>query len=565
VSDFFDDISKGGREGGDALDFLIGTLAGAIRTIGLGIGIAEAWFGVFEDISGLVGGLATGNFGLFTDRFMAMGDDSDTTASLDQVGGRGGGLHCEAARDLSDAFDKAFGSTMNVDQAATRFASDLYGLKGALDSHTKAIDLNSAAGPHNREVIQGAIGDAKAHRDAMIAQAGGANASKAAIDAANASYETDIAKLRGHGGGGYLRPRVRRPGRPVQREYRRASHRRLLPGLPVLALGRARANRWGGITSTPSGAAVGEGVLPDGPARYAFAEPATGGEAFVPRFGDYRRSTSILDQASRWYGGRFVAGGMGGGGGPANVVNLTVNAGIGGYRRVRGRPADRRATAPLRQQQGRQRTSRPGQIERRSAGGAATAPSVSVWYALPVESPSGRRYTGSRGVGARKNLRPAQHRHQVRPTLALLDDHLDARLRRDLTPVGHHGDIRVAVGDRRLDARPAAHRPGRARRPRSRAPGRSSSRRPGASTAHRAGRPRPGSPGRRLDEQGMPRRHVRARAQQLPPLAFGQTAPHTVLDPVVQRLDEALRWTGQPRHSFLPPRSARGRRRTDRR
>jgi hypothetical protein len=65
---------------------------------------------------------------------------------------------------------------------------------------------------------------------------------------------------------------------------------------------------------------------------YGFAEPATGGEAFVPRFGDYNRSTSILDEASKWYGGRFVSGGgQFAGGGSGGPIALTVSmAGNGG-------------------------------------------------------------------------------------------------------------------------------------------------------------------------------------------------------------------------------------------
>lgn len=62
------------------------------------------------------------------------------------------------------------------------------------------------------------------------------------------------------------------------------------------------------------------------PARYAFAEPATGGEAFVPRRGDYARSTAILDQAARWYGGRFMAAaGDRGGGGMTINAPITIN------------------------------------------------------------------------------------------------------------------------------------------------------------------------------------------------------------------------------------------------
>jgi hypothetical protein len=45
------------------------------------------------------------------------------------------------------------------------------------------------------------------------------------------------------------------------------------------------------------------------PARYAFAEPATGGEAFIPKRGDYARSMAILREAASWYGAEVMSGG----------------------------------------------------------------------------------------------------------------------------------------------------------------------------------------------------------------------------------------------------------------
>jgi hypothetical protein len=48
----------------------------------------------------------------------------------------------------------------------------------------------------------------------------------------------------------------------------------------------------------------------------------------VPKNGNYQRSTSLIDQEARWYGGRFVAGGMGGGGSVVTVP-ITINAGMG--------------------------------------------------------------------------------------------------------------------------------------------------------------------------------------------------------------------------------------------
>ena len=59
-------------------------------------------------------------------------------------------------------------------------------------------------------------------------------------------------------------------------------------------------NRWGGLYAFASGgitqAHVGVGT------RYKWAEPETGGEAFIPRLGNRWRSIGILGQAASWYG-----------------------------------------------------------------------------------------------------------------------------------------------------------------------------------------------------------------------------------------------------------------------
>lgn len=92
---------------------------------------------------------------------------------------------------------------------------------------------------------------------------------------------------------------------------------RIATGQLPMRWGGIEANRWGGTYQHAA-----DGLLslrdasvysPLGSARYAIAEPETQGEAFVPRSGDYGRSTSIIDQAAHWYGGRFVPGGSTGG------------------------------------------------------------------------------------------------------------------------------------------------------------------------------------------------------------------------------------------------------------
>ncbi|WP_371409733.1 hypothetical protein OG423_14100 [Micromonospora zamorensis] len=93
--------------------------------------------------------------------------------------------------------------------------------------------------------------------------------------------------------------------------------------------------RWGGITEHAQWGVLREAQIasPQGPARYAWAEPATGGEAFVPRFGDPRRSLDILERAAGWYGatlqspGRLApmpAGGATTGGGGLPEVRVFI-------------------------------------------------------------------------------------------------------------------------------------------------------------------------------------------------------------------------------------------------
>lgn len=69
------------------------------------------------------------------------------------------------------------------------------------------------------------------------------------------------------------------------------------------------AMRWGGVRHAETGL-VNAGVYSaQNPARYAFAEPATGGEAFIPKRGDYARSMAILREAASWYGAEVLSGG----------------------------------------------------------------------------------------------------------------------------------------------------------------------------------------------------------------------------------------------------------------
>jgi TP901 family phage tail tape measure protein len=68
--------------------------------------------------------------------------------------------------------------------------------------------------------------------------------------------------------------------------------------------------RWGAVHSFAAG-----GITPAHVARgdlIRYAEPETGGEAFIPRLGNRDRSMGILNQAASWYGARVIAMASGG-------------------------------------------------------------------------------------------------------------------------------------------------------------------------------------------------------------------------------------------------------------
>lgn len=94
--------------------------------------------------------------------------------------------------------------------------------------------------------------------------------------------------------------------------------------------GMVRNKRWGGVTTHARMGTLRDAQVYDpvsSGARYAFAEPATGGEAFVPRFGDYGRSMSILGTAAGWYGARVVDGQQAGASAPVVQVSARVYLG----------------------------------------------------------------------------------------------------------------------------------------------------------------------------------------------------------------------------------------------
>lgn len=230
-------------------------------------------------------------------------------------------------RSLSDAIDDFLGLQLNADQAAVNWRQSLRDLYEELRDGKRTLKENSEAGDDNRESILRLIGEANRWRDITFKQTGD-------LQAANTQYQANIQTLYDMAKAlGFSRQELDLLFAPYINGPRVAVNEFKFPGLDAgiskvrllqnmardARLDYATRNRWGGVYERRWGGIdihAQTGVLRDAqvystasPARYAFAEPATGGEAFVPRFGDTARSMGILSQAASWYGASVVRGG----------------------------------------------------------------------------------------------------------------------------------------------------------------------------------------------------------------------------------------------------------------
>lgn len=293
------------------------------------------------------------------------------------VGGLGdeAGQAAEQAQELKDAFDRLFDAQMNIDQATIAYKQGLKDLREELNEGRATLNLNTQEGRDNASAVLEQIERIKKLRDTRIEHG-------MALDEANSKYQTDIAGLRKsmlQAGftksavdeliGSYRRipddaeTEVAAPGATAAagqvRNYNfqigqirksksttitLAGHREAIARADAIQRAVERITgktirigvlggrggfsefRWGGVVEHAQHGLLREAQVgsPVGPARYAWAEPATGGEAFIPKYGDMDRSRAIWDYVGRsWLGMRPQAGA--GGGTVVNIGGVTVN------------------------------------------------------------------------------------------------------------------------------------------------------------------------------------------------------------------------------------------------
>lgn len=116
----------------------------------------------------------------------------------------------------------------------------------------------------------------------------------------------------GFGVGGKMDATAPKPGldyfgNPLRKGQAPTTPKLALGPLDVFNLYDPARNRWGGLYEARNGLLSGAQLGSGGPL-YQWAEPATGGEAFIPRRGQRGRSMAILDKAASWYGASVQSG-----------------------------------------------------------------------------------------------------------------------------------------------------------------------------------------------------------------------------------------------------------------
>jgi hypothetical protein len=378
---FFDQIAQGAQGGTEALHALLFIISALISGSGLLLHAFSAAFDAMAQAGDKVTGVLAGLFGALAKipgispviqgvaaAFAGLHDYTHNVAtSFDEAG-----LAADSASGAFNGMAGAAGSAtgaigmtrqalldfqgnaLSADQAAGQWRQGLLGLADAVKQNGTSLEQGTAKGEANIAMLQDMVGKARASRDAQIAHG-------ESVAYADSQYQAQIGDLINVATKlGFTRSQVENligqyrqvpgnvntniitPGldealrkagglrealRGIDGSVARASvityYKSEVQGVRPASPGVIGFERWGGAYEHAASGLLREAntYSAASPARYAFAEQATGGEAFVPKRGNYGRSMSILGKAASWYGASVVPGRMASGGGTQTVVH----------------------------------------------------------------------------------------------------------------------------------------------------------------------------------------------------------------------------------------------------
>jgi TP901 family phage tail tape measure protein len=208
----------------------------------------------------------------------------------------------QAGEKLIDVWDQLHGAVKSADETMLDAKKAVDDVRDAFAQNGRSIKGNTEAALENRIALENAARKASAAADAYLEAGGTADGARKILK----DFEDQAIKATGA------------TGKNADAVKALADQLFALPSnttttvttiqRTVVGEFRAGERRWGGITTHAATGALREAAVysSQSPARYAFAEPATGGEAFIPRNGDSSRSMSILHAAAGWYNADVV-------------------------------------------------------------------------------------------------------------------------------------------------------------------------------------------------------------------------------------------------------------------
>ncbi|MGC5019008.1 hypothetical protein [Micromonospora sp. DT47] len=360
IGDSFADLAPHADEGARALGILFEAVEWGIRgTTALVVGLSEL-YAAGEKVGAWLTGDLPFFYALITAQEGAGGKSQELATGLGGVGSAAG-TAARKALDLVDALQILNGVQLNANEAERAFQGAVDDARTVFDKKVGSINLGTERGRKYSEALDKIATTAKTSAQAVFEQTGSVEKANGKInegrtalynqarqyglsETAAWAYVNSVLSIPKKWNTEVKANTTQADAQIAALKARIASIDRRIDIKAVMTTsyagtfhsgqGYSTGMRWGGVTPIHArdGLLSKASVFSAG-ARplYAFAEPETGQEAFVPRNGDPRRSLGILDQAASWYGATVrpqMAPAMVAGGGGSKVYSSTYNINV---------------------------------------------------------------------------------------------------------------------------------------------------------------------------------------------------------------------------------------------
>ena len=354
VGDSFADLAPHADEGARALGLLFEAVEWGIRgTTALVVGLSEL-YSVGEKVGAWLSGDLPFFYALMTAQEQAGGKSRDLTTGLSGVGSAAG-IAASKAMELYDALQILNGQQLTTNEAERAFQAAIDDARESFHGKTRDFQGATEKGREYGSALDNIAIKARTSAQAIFDQTGDIHKANGKINEGRTAlylqarqygrteteawayvnsvlsipkrWSTDVRANTGQANGAItaLKARIASIDRRIDIK---AVMTTTYAGSYHSGQGYSSGMRWGGAVEHARDGLVrlrDAGIYsPAGPARYAFAEPATGGEAFIPKNGVRERSLGILDKAASWYGATVrpqMAPAMVAAGGGSTVVN----------------------------------------------------------------------------------------------------------------------------------------------------------------------------------------------------------------------------------------------------